>query len=95
VRLRTTADEGWLELLPSDEEGLDHAIGRLFSIVFAAQQDGTWSRLKVCAECHWALYDHTKSYLAAWCGSPSAARGCVPGATDDGAVARARSDHGA
>ena len=74
ARLRTTADEGWLELLPSDEEGLDHAIGRLVSIVFAAQQDGTWSRLKVCAECHWALYDHTKNYSAAWCGSQCGAR---------------------
>ena len=46
----------------------------LVSIVFAAQQDGTWSRLKVCAECHWALYDHTKNYSAAWCGSQCGAR---------------------
>jgi predicted RNA-binding Zn ribbon-like protein len=75
VRLRSKTDEdGWLELLPVDEEGLSSAIGRLVSIVFAAQQDGTWSRLKVCAECHWALYDHTKNYSAAWCGSQCGAR---------------------
>ena len=75
VRLRTRADEeGPLDLLPADEEGLDHAIGRLVSIVFAAQKDGTWSRLKVCAECRWALYDHTKNYSAAWCGSQCGAR---------------------
>ena len=75
ARLRTRADEeGWLELLPVDEGGLGHAIGRLVSIVFAAQQDGTWSRLKVCAECQWALYDHTKNYSAAWCGSQCGAR---------------------
>ena len=75
VRLRVRADEkGWLDLLPADEEGVGHAIGRLVSIVFAAQQDGTWSRLKVCAECHWALYDHTKNYSAAWCGSQCGAR---------------------
>jgi predicted RNA-binding Zn ribbon-like protein len=75
ARLRARTDEdGWLELLPVDEEGLEHAIGRLVSIVFAAQQDGTWSRLKVCAECHWALYDHTKNYSAAWCGSQCGAR---------------------
>jgi predicted RNA-binding Zn ribbon-like protein len=67
-------EEGWLELLPADEDGLDRAIGRLVSIVFAAQQDGTWSRLKVCAECHWALYDHTKNHSAAWCGSQCGAR---------------------
>ena len=75
ARLRTRADEeGWLELLPVDEGGLGHAIGRLVSIVFAEQQDGTWSRLKVCAECQWALYDHTKNYSAAWCGSQCGAR---------------------
>jgi predicted RNA-binding Zn ribbon-like protein len=75
ARLRVTADEeGWLELFPADEDGLSHAIGRLASIVFAAQQDGTWSRLKVCAECHWALYDRTKNYSAAWCGSQCGAR---------------------
>jgi predicted RNA-binding Zn ribbon-like protein len=75
VRLRARADEeGWLELLPTHEDVLGHAIGRLVSIVFSAQQDGTWSRLKVCAECHWALYDHTKNYSAAWCGSQCGAR---------------------
>jgi predicted RNA-binding Zn ribbon-like protein len=75
VRLRARADEeGWLELLPADEDGLGHAIGRLVAIVFAAQQEGTWPRLKVCAECHWALYDHTKNYSAAWCGSQCGAR---------------------
>jgi predicted RNA-binding Zn ribbon-like protein len=75
AHLRARADErGGLELLPAEEGGLDHAIGRLVAIVFAAQQDGTWSRLKVCAECHWALYDHTKNHSAAWCGSQCGAR---------------------
>lgn len=75
ARLRARADdEGRLELLPADEGGLSHAIGRLVSIVFGAQQDGTWSRLKVCAECHWAFYDHTKNRSAAWCGSQCGAR---------------------
>jgi predicted RNA-binding Zn ribbon-like protein len=75
ARLRATAvEDGCLELLPAEEDALGHAIGRLVSIVFAAQQDGTWSRLKVCAECHWALYDHTRNYSAAWCGSRCGAR---------------------
>ncbi len=75
VRLRARADEsGRLELLSADTEGLERAIGRLVSIVFAAQQDGTWSRLKACAECHWALYDHTKNRSTAWCGSQCGAR---------------------
>jgi predicted RNA-binding Zn ribbon-like protein len=72
---RVRADEaGRLELLPSDEGGLEHAIGRLASIVLAAQQGGTWPRLKACAECHWALYDRTKNHSAAWCGSQCGAR---------------------
>jgi predicted RNA-binding Zn ribbon-like protein len=66
--------EGRLELLPVDEEGLDHAVGRLISIVYAAQRDGSWLRLKVCAECSWALYDRTKNRSAAWCGSQCGAR---------------------
>jgi predicted RNA-binding Zn ribbon-like protein len=75
AHLRARADErSRLELLPAEEGGLDHAIGRLVAIVFAAQQDGTWFRLKVCAECHWALYDHTKNHSAAWCGSKCGAR---------------------
>jgi predicted RNA-binding Zn ribbon-like protein len=75
ARLRLQADEvGRLELLPAEAEGPEHAIGRLLSIVFAAQQDGTWPRLKACAECHWALYDHTRNRSVAWCGSQCGAR---------------------
>jgi predicted RNA-binding Zn ribbon-like protein len=69
-----TGDAGRIELLPTDTAGLYHAIGRLVSIVFAAQQDGTWLRLKVCAECHWGLYDHTKNRSTAWCGSQCGSR---------------------
>ena len=75
VRLRARADDAaWLELFPAETGGLDHAIGRLVATVFAAQQDGTWPRLKVCAECQWALYDHTKNHSAAWCGAQCGAR---------------------
>jgi predicted RNA-binding Zn ribbon-like protein len=75
VRFRVRADEvGRLELLPSDEDGLEHAIGGLTSVVLAAQQGGSWPRLKACAECHWALYDCTKNHSAAWCGSQCGAR---------------------
>jgi predicted RNA-binding Zn ribbon-like protein len=75
ARLRARAGEaGQLELLPAEADGLDHAVGRLVSIVFAAQEDGSWSRLKACAECHWALYDRTKNRSAAWCGSQCGVR---------------------
>ena len=75
ARLRARADAvGRLELLPADADGLDHAIGRLLSIVFAAQEHGTWPRLKACAQWHSALYDHTRNQSAAWCSSPCGAR---------------------
>jgi predicted RNA-binding Zn ribbon-like protein len=75
TRFRTRADEaGRLELLPTEAGGLEHAIGGLASIVLAAQQGGSWLRLKACAECHWGLYDRTKNHSAAWCGSQCGAR---------------------
>jgi predicted RNA-binding Zn ribbon-like protein len=75
VGLHARADDAArLELLPSEREGLDYAIGRLVSIVFAAQKDGRWPRLKACAECRWALYDHTKNHSAAWCGAQCGSR---------------------
>ena len=75
VGLRARADAAArLELLPAEAGGLDYAIGRLISIVFAAQQDGRWPRLKACAECQWALYDHTKNHSAAWCGTQCGSR---------------------
>lgn len=75
VRLRARAEEaGRLELLPGAADGMDHAVGWLLSIVVAAQESGTWRRLKACAECNWALYDHTKNRSAAWCGSQCGAR---------------------
>ena len=68
VRLGTRAeDPGRLALVPSAHGDPDHAVGRLVSIVFSAQEDGTWSRLKACGGCHWALYDRTKNRSAAWC----------------------------
>ena len=61
-----TGDTGTMALLPVGE-GLDRAIGRLAAISFAAQEDGSWVRLKACAGCRWALYDRTKNRSAAWC----------------------------
>ena len=34
-----------------------------------AQADGTWHRLKACADdgCRWAFYDHSKNRRGRWC----------------------------
>ena len=49
--------------------GVDGALGRLLAIVHAAEQDGTWPRLKACPwhTCHWAFYDNTKNRSGVWC----------------------------
>ncbi len=48
---------------------LDDALGRWLSSLVHAHLDGTWRRLKVCAnpECRRAFYDDSRSYARRWC----------------------------
>jgi predicted RNA-binding Zn ribbon-like protein len=57
VRLEPGRDGGW------------SGLGRLVAAVSDAMNDGTWSRLKVCAEddCRWAFYDRSKNRSGHWC----------------------------
>ncbi len=49
--------------------GVDAALGRLLAEVHAAMADGTWRRLKACADdaCVWAFYDHSRNRSGTWC----------------------------
>jgi predicted RNA-binding Zn ribbon-like protein len=49
--------------------GLDGAIAELLAIIGRSAIDGTWSRLKVCADdtCMWAYYDRSKNRSGSWC----------------------------
>jgi predicted RNA-binding Zn ribbon-like protein len=49
--------------------GLDRALAHLLAIIERAAVDGTWERLKVCADdgCLWAFYDHSKNRSRSWC----------------------------
>lgn len=49
--------------------GIDGALGALLAIVAHAVHDGTWVRLKACADpsCRWAFYDSSRSHRRAWC----------------------------
>lgn len=49
--------------------GVTGALGRLVAAVAAAMQDGTWSRLKACADgtCLWVFYDLSKNHSGHWC----------------------------
>ena len=50
-------------------QGVSGALAQLLGIVAAAATEGTWQRLKACAddECRWAFYDHSKNRSGRWC----------------------------
>lgn len=60
---------GSLALAPRSPSDLTDALFQLLLIVRAAQEDGTWSRLGVCANdaCRWAFYDRSKNRQGHWC----------------------------
>jgi len=45
------------------------ALARILAIVAAAQENGTWARMKACRRdtCRWAFYDHSKNRSGSWC----------------------------
>ena len=49
--------------------GLDEAFGRLLAIVAAAQRDGSWRHLKVCAgaTCRAVFFDYSNNHSGRWC----------------------------
>ena len=61
------ADEG-PKLAPSCG-GASGALAQLLVIVTTAAADGSWSRLKACADsdCRWAFYDHSRNRSGRWC----------------------------
>jgi predicted RNA-binding Zn ribbon-like protein len=61
----TVAERGELRLQGSGPDGLLE----LLLIIRSAQEDGTWQRLRVCAndECRWAFYDRSKNQQGHWC----------------------------
>ena len=67
--LHATFAEGAPPGLAPAVKGTDAGLARLLAAVATAQADGTWSRLKACADedCLWAFYDHSKNRRGRWC----------------------------
>jgi predicted RNA-binding Zn ribbon-like protein len=76
--LRAVTDTGTakVDLAPDGQVGLSAAgdgVGeRLLELLLVmrdAQRDGTWTRLKACAndECTWAFYDRSRNHGGTWC----------------------------
>lgn len=65
--LALTADATWTAR--PGASGVDAALGALLALVVQAASDGTWQRLKVCANdgCRWAFYDHSRARTGKWC----------------------------
>jgi len=62
-------ERGALALAPPGQGDLTDALFQLLLIVRAAQEAGTWSRLRICAndDCRWAFYDRSKNRQGQWC----------------------------
>jgi predicted RNA-binding Zn ribbon-like protein len=49
--------------------GAEAVIERILSVVATARIDGTWSRMKTCANdgCRWLYFDHSRNRSRTWC----------------------------
>jgi len=67
--MRIAFDRDGLPRLRPAAAGLDAAFAELFAIIERASIEGTWQRLRVCADhgCRWAFYDNSKNRSRSWC----------------------------
>src|ERR1700752_991035 len=76
--LRTVADGGTARADLGDDgevrlgahgDSVRDRLVELLLIIRDAQRDGTWERLKACAndECRWAFYDRSRNHGGTWC----------------------------
>jgi predicted RNA-binding Zn ribbon-like protein len=65
----TVGGDGVVRLENARTEGLGDGLFELLLIVHRAQHDGSWTRLKVCAnpECQWAFFDRSRNQQGSWC----------------------------
>jgi predicted RNA-binding Zn ribbon-like protein len=63
------SEAGAVELENPRHEDLRDGLLELLLIIRRAQEDGTWTRLKICAnsECRWAFYDRSRNQHGQWC----------------------------
>jgi predicted RNA-binding Zn ribbon-like protein len=56
-------------LTSTSRGGADAFIERILGLVAAAEIDGSWDRMKTCAndDCRWLFYDHSRNRSRNWC----------------------------
>ena len=67
LRMRFGAD-GKPRLEPA-VSGVVGSMGRMVATLYAAMEDESWARLKLCGSqtCRWAFYDRSKNHSSRWC----------------------------
>jgi predicted RNA-binding Zn ribbon-like protein len=62
-------DDGTLAFEPARRERVGDGLFELLMIIRGAQEDGTWKRLRVCAnpDCRWVFYDRSRNRQGHWC----------------------------
>ncbi|MBV8217430.1 MAG: CGNR zinc finger domain-containing protein [Solirubrobacterales bacterium] len=65
----TVASGGALGIECSSADTLGDGLFELLLIIRGAQEDGSWSRLKMCAnpDCQWVFYDRSRNQQGNWC----------------------------
>jgi predicted RNA-binding Zn ribbon-like protein len=61
-------DDGIVRLRPVGESTAER-LGELLVVIRDAQRDGSWARLKACAndDCRWVFYDRSRNRGGSWC----------------------------
>jgi len=69
----TVARGGMLGLEAAEHGGLGDGLFGLLLLIRRAQEDGSWSRMKVCAnpDCRWAFFDASRNQRGSWCNMAS------------------------
>jgi predicted RNA-binding Zn ribbon-like protein len=65
----TIDDHGMLAVENARHDDLADGLFGLLLIVRAAQEDGSWERLRACAnpDCRWVFYDRSRNQQGSWC----------------------------
>jgi predicted RNA-binding Zn ribbon-like protein len=68
AELVVRVDDRGAELVPPADDAAG-ALAALVGIVYTAQLDGTWPRLKACRReiCRWLFYDRSRNRSGVWC----------------------------
>jgi predicted RNA-binding Zn ribbon-like protein len=67
--VRADCDDAGEVRLSATGDSVPERLVELLLVMRDAQRDGSWARLKACAndECHWAFYDRSRNHGGTWC----------------------------